>query len=65
MFQAFLKAYGSEQFLSGNLTAILLRRFRDGLKSIDYSDEEVNHILNNTRHYINSNKSSMFEGFMS
>ena len=64
MFQTFLKAYGSEQFLSGDLTAMLLCRFRDELKSINYSDEEVKHIVDNVVHYINSNKSSMFKGFI-
>ena len=65
MFQIFLKAYGSEPFLSGDVMEIILCKFRDGLKAINYSDEEAKHIVGNVRHYISSNKTSMFKDFMS
>jgi len=64
MFQVFLKAYGSEPFLSLDSTELLLGKFQSELKNVDYSDEEAEHIMGNVRHYINSNKSSMFDGFM-
>lgn len=64
VFQVFLRAYGSEPFLSRDLTEIILCRFQDGLKAIDYSDDEIKHIMGNVSHYINSNKSSMFDGFI-
>lgn len=65
VFQVFLKAYGSEPFLSGITTEMILLRFADELKGINYSDGEVEHIIKSTIHYINSNNSSMFKGFMS
>ena len=65
MFQAFLKAYGSEPFLSGDTVAMIMSSFKSNLTDLNYSDEEANHIVGNVVHYIKSNKSSMFEGFMS
>lgn len=65
MFQVFLKAYGSEPFLSGDITEMLLKQFQNGLKKVNYSDEEVDNIIGNVRHYISSNKTSMFKDFMS
>lgn len=64
MFQAFLKAYGSEPFLSGDSISLLLSSYRVELRNIKYSEEEIEHIMRNVCHYIKSNKSSMFEGFV-
>jgi len=64
MFQAFLKAYGSEPFISGDATTLILSNYASQLKAIEYSEEEINYIIGSVEHYITSNKTSMFKGFM-
>ena len=64
MFQAFLKAYGREPFISGDAIELLMPTFKTELKHLNYSDDEVNHITGNVLHYIDSNKSSLLKGFM-
>ncbi len=64
MFQAFLKAYGSDPFISGDTIELLMPTFKTELKHLNYSDDEVNHITGNVLHYIDSNKSSLLKGFM-
>ena len=65
MFQAFLKAYGAEPFVSGDATELLLASFKSNLETLEYySEKEVDYIIGNVLHYITSNKSSMFKGFM-
>ncbi len=41
MFQAFLKAYGSEPFISGDATDLILSRYVSELQKLKYSDEEL------------------------
>jgi len=64
MFQAFLKAYGSEPFLGEDSISLLLGSYQAELKKLNYSDKETEHILKSVVHYITSNKSSMFKGFV-
>lgn len=64
IFQAFLKAFGAEPFMSGDTTVLMLHRYEHELQCLDYSEDEVKHIMRNVVHYITSNKTSMCKGFM-
>ena len=64
MFQAFLKAYGAEPFIGSDLTSLIMGSFQANLKMLEYSEEDIEYIMRNVVHYITSNKSSKFEGFM-
>jgi hypothetical protein len=64
MFQAFLKAVGSEPFLGGDTVSLILGNYKIELQKLKYSEEEIEYIIGNVIHYIKSNKSSMFKGFM-
>lgn len=64
MFQAFLKAYGNEPFIGGDTTQLILIRFQNELKVLEYSDDEIKSILKNVSYHIESHKSKLFEGFI-
>ena len=64
MFQAFLRAYGKEPFIGGDTTQLLLSSYRNELKILEYSEDEIDSIIKNVVYHITSNKTSMFKGFM-
>jgi len=64
MFQAFLKCYGAEPFIGGDTTSLILSSYNAELQRLEYSQDEVEHIMKSVVRYITSNKSSKFKGFM-
>lgn len=64
MFQAFLKAFAGEPMMGGDKIQLILASFQSNLYSLEYSEDEVQYIMRSVVHYVTSNKSSMFKGFM-
>ena len=64
IFQAFLKAYGAEPFISDTQTYLVLSTFEQNLKGMGYNDKEADSILSLTKYWLKEHKTSQFKGFV-
>lgn len=64
VFQAFLKCYASEPFMNTTVTELVLFKFKEELKNLEYEDEDINHIVKNVKYAIAGNRNDFARDFM-